>query len=188
MDCIVIVLWLLIHSELGISIVNGHVKKFITPIFLTWWIGVYGIIKISGPETKHYIYFVEGCEKGILTIFLIRHFQVVNFLKNWFWTLIFFVKIEGNLIFLWNEFLVHGLKILILRILIFLITLLLVYFMLIKSPNLLILYWMKLVFQIEILIILLLKKSLFIFLYSFPFLLLFLELIFSSLFVDKFWT
>ena len=41
MDCIV--LCLLIHSELGISIVNGHVKKFITPIFLTLWISVYGI-------------------------------------------------------------------------------------------------------------------------------------------------
>ena len=62
---------------------------------------------------------------------LIHHFQVVNFLKNWFWTLIFVVKIEGNLIFLWNEFLVHGLKIIILRILILLITLLLVCFMLI---------------------------------------------------------
>ena len=91
-------------------------------------------------RTKHYIYLEDGCGKGILTIFLIHHFQVVNFLKNWFWTLIFLVKIEGNLIFLWNEFLVHGLKILILRILIFLITLLLVCFMLIKSQNLLILY------------------------------------------------
>ena len=40
----------LIHSELGISIVNGHVKKFITPIFLTWGISVYGIIEISDPE------------------------------------------------------------------------------------------------------------------------------------------
>ena len=74
-------------------------------------------------RTKHYIYFEDGCEKGILTIFLVRHFRVVNFLKNWFGTLIFPVKIEGNLIFLlWNEFLVHGLKILILRILIFFIT------------------------------------------------------------------
>ena len=91
-------------------------------------------------RTKHYIYLEDVCGKGILTIFLIHHFQVVNFLKNWFWTLIFLVKIEGNLIFLWNEFLVHGLKILILRILIFLITLLLVCFMLIKSQNLLILY------------------------------------------------
>ena len=66
-------------------------------------------------RTKHYIYFEDGCEKGILAIFLICHFRVVNFLKNWFWTLTFPVKIEGNLIFLlWNEFLVHGLKILIL--------------------------------------------------------------------------
>ena len=94
------------------------------------------IIEDIRSRTKHYIYFEDGCEKGILTIFLIRHFWVVNFLKNWFWTLIFPVKIEGNLIFLlWNEFLVHGLKILILRILIFFITLLLVCFMLIKSPK-----------------------------------------------------
>ena len=57
---------------------------------------------------------------------LIHHLQDVNFLKNWFWTLIFLVKIEWNLIFLWNEFLVKGLKIPIQRILIFLITLLLV--------------------------------------------------------------
>ena len=124
MDCIV--LYLLSHSELGISIMNGHVKKFITPIFLTWWISVYGFYNRNiRSRTKHYIYFEDGCEKGILTIFLIRHFnfRVVNFLKNWFWTLIFPVKIEGNLIFLlWNEFLVHGLKILILRILIFFIT------------------------------------------------------------------
>ena len=51
-------------------------------------------------RTKHYIYLEDGCGKGILTIFLIHHFQVVNFLKNWFWTLIFLVKIEENLIFL----------------------------------------------------------------------------------------
>ena len=82
------------------------------------------------------LFFFFGCEKGILTIFLIQHLQEVNFLKNWFWTLIFLVKIEGNLIFFRNEFLVHGLKIPIQhvqRILIFLITLLLVCFMLIKS-------------------------------------------------------
>ena len=135
-------------------------------------------------RTKHYIYFEDGCEKDTLTIFLIRHFRVVNFLKNWFWTLIFPVKIEGNLIFLlWNEFLVHGLKILILRILIF-YNILLVCFMLIKSQNLLILYQMKLVFQIEILSILMLKKS---YLYSYI-LFSFLLLFFFTLFVDKFWT
>ena len=74
MDCIV--LCLLIHSELGISIVNGHVKKFITPIFLTWWISVYGITEISDPE-QSIIFILKTGVKGILTIFLIHHFQVV---------------------------------------------------------------------------------------------------------------
>ena len=61
MDCIV--LCLLIHSELGISIVNGHVKKFITPIFLTWWISVYGITEISDPEQSIIFILKMGVEK-----------------------------------------------------------------------------------------------------------------------------
>ena len=64
----------------------------------------YFIIEISDPEVpEQSIIFILKMgvkkEKGILTIFLIRHFRVVNFLEN-FWTLIFPVKIEGNLIFL----------------------------------------------------------------------------------------
>ena len=42
----------------------GHVRKFITPIFLTWWISVYGIIEISDPE-QSIIFILKMCVEKV---------------------------------------------------------------------------------------------------------------------------